>query len=102
LLFQSIAGAQKAKESFGVSLSMLREGRERVLEHHQRRGENRVIGSSDDHPSPPKPGGPGTPGDRVIGRDEDTSADHRITRSPDHPIPNLMYFETGQGSPLSA
>src|SRR5215510_12071047 len=33
LLFQSIAGTQKANESFGVSLSMLKEGRERVLDH---------------------------------------------------------------------
>ena len=67
LLFQSIAGTQKANESFGVSLSMLKEGRERVLDHHHRRGENRVIGSSEDHP-----------------------------------ILNVMYFETGQGSALSA
>src|SRR5215813_9542874 len=37
LLFQSIAGTQKANESFGVSLSMLREGRERLLEHHKHR-----------------------------------------------------------------
>jgi len=32
LLFQSVAGTQKANESFGITLSMLREGRERVLE----------------------------------------------------------------------
>src|SRR5215471_2282240 len=69
LLFQSVAGTQKANESFGVTLDMLKEGRERVLEHHRRRRMNRVIGGSDDHPSPPKPGGPGTPGDRVIGKD---------------------------------
>ena len=30
LLFQSVAGTQKANESFGITLSMLREGRERV------------------------------------------------------------------------
>ena len=35
LLFQSVAGTQKANESFGITLSMLREGRERVLEHHK-------------------------------------------------------------------
>jgi ethanolamine ammonia-lyase large subunit len=124
LLFQSVAGTQKANESFGVSLSMLKEGRQRVLDHHHHRGENRVIGRS---------------GDRVIGRpdrrddraspamrqkstsESDTvfgSADHPITGSPagvpgppgfgglgwssDHPIPNVMYFETGQGSALSA
>jgi ethanolamine ammonia-lyase large subunit len=60
LLFQSVAGTQAANASFGVTLSLLREGRERVLEHHRERtGENWV-------------------GDDV------------------------MYFETGQGSALSA
>ena len=59
LLFQSIAGTEAANRSFGVTLSMLREGRERVLEHHR-------------------------------GRDVDWVGD------------NLMYFETGQGSALSA
>src|SRR6266853_752636 len=34
LLFQSVAGTQKANESFGITLDMLREGRERVLEDH--------------------------------------------------------------------
>jgi ethanolamine ammonia-lyase large subunit len=38
LLFQSIAGTEKANRSFGVSLATLREGRERVLEHHRKRG----------------------------------------------------------------
>jgi ethanolamine ammonia-lyase large subunit len=106
LLFQSVAGTQKANESFGVSLSMLKEGRERVLLHHRERGDNRVIGRS---------------GDRVIEEDERCidsshsgdpryasrlrqapSTDHPITGSPDHPILNVMYFETGQGSALSA
>jgi ethanolamine ammonia-lyase large subunit len=59
LLFQSIAGTQTANSSFGVSLSLLREGRERVLETHRRRDVAWV-------------------GD------------------------NVMYFETGQGSALSA
>ena len=59
LLFQSIAGTEAANRSFGVTLEMLREGREEVLEHHSRRG------------VPWK-------GDQV------------------------MYFETGQGSALSA
>ncbi len=71
LLFQSVAGTQKANESFGITLNMLREGRERVLEHHK----NRAIG---------------TPGDRVIGNQ--TQRDSL----------NVMYFETGQGSALSA
>jgi ethanolamine ammonia-lyase large subunit len=37
LLFQSLAGTEKANRSFGVTLAMLREGRERVLEHHRTR-----------------------------------------------------------------
>ena len=41
LLFQSVAGTQAANASFGITLSMLREGRERVLEHH--RGRNRCV-----------------------------------------------------------
>lgn len=59
LLFQSVAGTEAANKSFGVTLAMLREGRERVLEHHQVRGD-------------------GWKGEQV------------------------MYFETGQGSALSA
>ena len=59
LLFQSIAGTQAANASFGVSLSLLREARERVLEQHRQR----------DVP--------------WVGE-------------------NVMYFETGQGSALSA
>jgi ethanolamine ammonia-lyase large subunit len=59
LLFQSIAGTEAANRSFGVTLQMLREGREQVLEHHGRR-------------DVPWKGA------------------------------NVMYFETGQGSALSA
>jgi ethanolamine ammonia-lyase large subunit len=59
LLFQSIAGTEAANRSFGVSLAALREGRERVLEHHR-------------------------------GRDVEWKGS------------NVMYFETGQGSALSA
>jgi ethanolamine ammonia-lyase large subunit len=59
LLFQSIAGTEAANRSFGITLAMLREGREQVLEHHRRRD------------VPWK----GT---------------------------QVMYFETGQGSALSA
>jgi ethanolamine ammonia-lyase large subunit len=59
LLFQSVAGTEAANRSFGISVEMVREGRERVLEH--RRGRAVAwIGS------------------------------------------NAMYFETGQGSALSA
>ena len=59
LLFQSIAGTETANHSFGISLDMLEEGREQVLEQHRRR----------DVP--------------WLGQ-------------------NVMYFETGQGSALSA
>jgi ethanolamine ammonia-lyase large subunit len=59
LLFQSVAGTQAANTSFGINLSMLREGRERALEHHRARN---VAWAGD----------------------------------------NVMYFETGQGSALSA
>jgi ethanolamine ammonia-lyase large subunit len=59
LLFQSVAGTAAALASFGVSLATLREGRERVLEHHR----SRAVA--------------------WIGE-------------------QAMYFETGQGSALSA
>jgi ethanolamine ammonia-lyase large subunit len=59
LLFQSVAGTEAANASFGISLATLREGQERVREHHRSR----------DVP--------------WVGE-------------------NLMYFETGQGSALSA
>jgi ethanolamine ammonia-lyase large subunit len=59
LLFQSVAGTEAANRSFGITLAMLREGREQVLEHHRQ-------------------------------RDVPWKGD------------NVMYFETGQGSALSA
>ena len=59
LLFQSVAGTEAANRSFGITLTMLKEGREEVIEHHRKRDVAWV-------------------GD------------------------NLMYFETGQGSALSA
>jgi ethanolamine ammonia-lyase large subunit len=37
LLFQSVAGTEAANRSFGITLSMLREGREQVLAHHRQR-----------------------------------------------------------------
>ena len=37
LLFQSVAGTEAANSSFGINLAMLREGRDRVLEHHGQR-----------------------------------------------------------------
>lgn len=59
LLFQSIAGTQAANASFGVSLELLREGREQILDQHRSR--------------------------EVAWAGE-----------------QVMYFETGQGSALSA
>jgi ethanolamine ammonia-lyase large subunit len=103
LLFQSVAGTQKANESFGITLGMLREGRERVLEHHKDRGIGRLGHQGIESQKPV----PCADKARVLAdnrRDdyETVSADHPITRSTDHPIPNVMYFETGQGSALSA
>jgi len=59
LLFQSVAGTEQANRTFGITLKMLREGREEVLEHHRKRN--------------------------VSWKGE-----------------QVMYFETGQGSALSA
>jgi ethanolamine ammonia-lyase large subunit len=59
LLFQSVAGTQAANTSFGVSLALLAEGRERVIESHRMR-DVRWVGEQ------------------------------------------VTYFETGQGSALSA
>ena len=59
LLFQSVAASELANRSFGITLSMLREGGQQVLEHHRQRDVRWA-------------------GDQV------------------------MYFETGQGSALSA
>jgi ethanolamine ammonia-lyase large subunit len=59
LLFQSIGGTEATNRSFGITLAILREGRERALEHHRQ-------------------------------RDVEWKGD------------NVMYFETGQGSALSA
>jgi ethanolamine ammonia-lyase large subunit len=35
LLFQSVAGTEAANRSFGITLNMLREGREQLLDHHR-------------------------------------------------------------------
>ena len=59
LLFQSVAGSEAANRTFGITQTMLQEGREQVLEHHRLR-DVRWVGT------------------------------------------NAMYFETGQGSALSA
>src|SRR5205823_798886 len=81
LLFQSIAGTEAANRSFGVTLAMLREGRERMAEHHADRGirssNHRIIGNATAATNEPKANGQGL-------------------------MANCMYFETGQGSALSA
>jgi ethanolamine ammonia-lyase large subunit len=105
LLFQSVAGTEKANESFGITLEMLREGRERVLEHHKDRG----IGKSGDRGIENQNQIPRADKTRVgndnRSRNEDReppSADRPIAGSPDPPVSHVMYFETGQGSALSA
>ena len=45
LLFQSIAGTEAVNRSFGISLAMLRESRERVLELHRGRALQEVSGA---------------------------------------------------------
>src|SRR5262249_47056947 len=109
LLFQSVAGTQKANESFGITLNMLKEGRERVLEHHQqrfsprRRGdaennnasvipEDTTLVKADDQPGKPALNNP-TP---LSPRLRAFAVNQNLN---DH---NVMYFETGQGSALSA
>ncbi len=59
LLFQSVGGTEATNKSFGINLSLLREGREATLDHHSRRN---VAWAGN----------------------------------------QVMYFETGQGSSLSA
>ena len=82
LLFQSVAGTQKANESFGISLSMLREGKERVMEHHSKTFEISNLKFQIENPAPRL---------RASVVNEQSGATH-----------NVMYFETGQGSALSA
>jgi len=91
LLFQSVAGTQKANKSFGITLELLREGRERVLKHHQQRFaiEQRSEISN------------------VKFQIENTAATHGLpprssVSSVVNGSHNVMYFETGQGSALSA
>src|SRR6202163_2033979 len=60
LLFQSVGGTEGTNRSFGITLEMLSEGRDRVIEHHRERQDVSWQGE------------------------------------------NVMYFETGQGTALSA
>ncbi len=80
LLFQSVAGTEMANRSFGITLAMLREGRERVLEEHERRAERTLV--SQVSAAKERGAEPGAPGEWVGEQ--------------------VMYFETGQGSALSA
>ncbi len=86
LLFQSVAGTQKANESFGITLSMLREGRERVLENHKQKISPLMNTSNTD---------------RRVGQDP-TAKSQEPYANCQLPTANCMYFETGQGSALSA
>jgi ethanolamine ammonia-lyase large subunit len=65
LLFQSVAGTEAANRSFGITLNMLREGREQLLDHHR-------------------------------------NCDRNNNNSAPWVGDQVMYFETGQGSALSA
>lgn len=87
LLFQSVAGTQKANESFGVTLSMLREGRERVLEQLRTQKTLPLINADNT--------------DRNFGQ-EPKAKGQEPKANCYLPIANCMYFETGQGSALSA
>jgi ethanolamine ammonia-lyase large subunit len=60
LLFQSVGGTEGTNRSFGITLEMLSEGRDRIVEHHRQRLDGSWKGEQ------------------------------------------VMYFETGQGSALSA
>jgi len=96
LLFQSVAGTEKANDSFGVTLSMLREGRARVLEHHRNRGigiRDREIGTSENRDIEK------SSGKSHVGS---TAKNHDVKANCQLPAAHCMYFETGQGSALSA
>ena len=117
LLFQSIAGTQKANESFGISLQMLREGRQRVLEHHQKRnswwrredaeriGNDRQDLNAHSGARSPEPAMDPISVEKRTGIGNDVENDSPPVRASvakgDSPA-NVMYFETGQGSALSA
>jgi len=87
LLFQSVAGTQKANESFGITLSMLREGRERVMEYHAKRKTSPLINTDNTDQSA---------GQKPTAKSQGPGANGQL------PIANCLYFETGQGSALSA
>jgi ethanolamine ammonia-lyase large subunit len=88
LLFQSVAGTQKANESFGITLEMLREGRERTLEHHQQKLSPRRRRDAEEA--------------QFTSGIAKSQLEKPTATSAVSPLPNVMYFETGQGSALSA
>ena len=121
LLFQSVAGTQKANESFGITLGMLREGRERVVEGHKqaispRRGGDAEKSKDDRQMRMETTGTDDAPVISVKNKGALTTdkAYSRKENSPQYPPRlrasavkspaelNVMYFETGQGSALSA
>jgi ethanolamine ammonia-lyase large subunit len=123
LLFQSVAGTQKANESFGITLSMLREGRERVLEGHKQKISPRRHGDAEKSEGSRQmavetlrtdeaaamPGavndGRALTGDEARFTKENSSQNHPRLRASTVKTSaelNVMYFETGQGSALSA
>ncbi len=128
LLFQSIAGTQKANESFGISLQMLREGRQQVLEHHQktnpprrRADAERIVNDVQNVSYAHAEAGTAASSEEVDDQERSATGPIRVKRETgigkeqekdssrlrasavkvDSP-PNVMYFETGQGSALSA
>jgi ethanolamine ammonia-lyase large subunit len=123
LLFQSVAGTQKANESFGITLSMLREGRERVLEGHKQKIPPRRHGDAEKSEGSQQmametlrvdeaaamPGavndGRALTGDEARFKKANSSQSQPRLRASAVKTPaelNVMYFETGQGSALSA
>ncbi|HEV3143748.1 MAG TPA: ethanolamine ammonia-lyase subunit EutB [Gemmataceae bacterium] len=94
LLFQSVAGTETANTSFGVNAALLREGRERVQEHHLQRGTP--------HPNPPPQGGWEQEASPQEGREESIPSPLMGEGKGGGAAIQLMYFETGQGSALSA
>jgi ethanolamine ammonia-lyase large subunit len=122
LLFQSVAGTQKANESFGITLSMLREGRERVLEHHKQNISPRRHGDTETSEGSRQSvvetmrideaaivralnDGRASTGDEARFKKQTSSQNPPRLRASAVRNPaelNVMYFETGQGSALSA
>ena len=108
LLFQSVAGSQKGNEAFGIRASMLEDGRQLMLE----KAAARMTPGSDNSPAAAgmsqSGSGNGMTTARVQHSDGNGSASEKLlhpgSRNPavEEMQPNVMYFETGQGSELSS